>query len=275
MGSAVLALAALLSACGGSSSDSNEPAGNYQVKVTKATFPPKQFVGQTSLMRIDVTNTGKKTVPALSVTVNIEGKEGEGAQIPFAVHDPAAGLANADRPVWVLAATYPRLAGSSEPGGATTSSPRPSPSARVKKGHSVEAVWKLCAVRPGKYTVGYEIGAGLTAKPRPKPPTASPPAAPSPPKSPPPSRKPKSTPPAKSSKSKPASRQTEVRRLTALPLLVVDFETPFPVLAGQPSDPREQMARLDSEGAGEAIDQIEICFSLASQDALDRPTIDP
>ena len=164
MGSAVLALAALLSACGGSSSDSNEPAGNYQVKVTKATFPPKQFVGQTSLMRIDVTNTGEKTVPALAVTVNVEGKEGEGAQIPFAVHDPAAGLANADRPVWVLAATYPRLVGSSEPGGATTSSPRTFAFGPVKKGQSVEAVWKLSAVRPGKYPVGYQIDAGLNGE---------------------------------------------------------------------------------------------------------------
>jgi hypothetical protein len=164
VGSAVLALAALLSACGGSSSDSNEPAGNYQLKVSKASFPGKQFVGQTSLMRIDVTNTGEKTVPTLAVTVNVEGKEGEGAQIPFAVHDPAAGLANADRPVWVLAATYPRLVGSSESGGATTSSPRTFSFGPLKKGQSVEAVWKLSAVRPGKYTVGYEVGAGLNGE---------------------------------------------------------------------------------------------------------------
>ena len=60
-------------------------------------------------------------MPALTVTVNIEGKDGEDARIPFAVHDPQPGLANADRPVWVLAATYPRLAGSSDPGGAETS----------------------------------------------------------------------------------------------------------------------------------------------------------
>ena len=103
MGSAVLALAVLVAACGGSSSDSNEPAGNYEVAVTKASFPSHQFVGQTSLMKIDVKNTGNKTVPALTVTMNVEGKEGEGSRIPFAVHDPQPGLANGDRPVWVLA----------------------------------------------------------------------------------------------------------------------------------------------------------------------------
>jgi hypothetical protein len=156
-----LALAALLAACGGSSSDSNEPAGTYQVQVTKASFPGKQFVGQTSLMKINVRNTGKKTVPALTVTMNIEGKEGEGARIPFAVHTTETGLANGDRPVWVLSAKYPRLNGSSVGAGAETSAPKTYSFGAVKPGGSVEAIWKLSAVRPGKYTVAYEVDAGL------------------------------------------------------------------------------------------------------------------
>lgn len=154
----------LLAACGESSSDSNEPAGTFQMKVTGASFPGHQVVGQTSLMKIDVRNTGKKIVPALTVTVNIEGKEGEAARIPFSVHDPQEGLANADRPVWVLSATYPRLNGSSESGGAETSSSNTYSFGEVAPGKSVEAVWKLSAVRPGKYTVGYEIGAGLNGE---------------------------------------------------------------------------------------------------------------
>jgi hypothetical protein len=162
VGSAVLAVAVLLAACGGgSSNDSNEEAGTFHVKVTEASFPSEQVVGQTSLMKIDVTNTGEKTVPALTVTVNIEGKQGEAAQIPFSTHVPDPGLANGDRPVWVLAATYPRLAGSSDPGGATTSGSKTYSFGALKPGKSVEAVWKLSAVRAGKYTVGYEVGAGL------------------------------------------------------------------------------------------------------------------
>jgi len=164
VGSAALAVAALLAACGGSSSDSNQPAGNYHVKVTGASFPARQFVGQTSLMKIDVENDGKKTIPALVVSVNIEGKEGETAQIPFSVHEPDPELANGDRPVWVLSATYPRPAGSTEPGGAQTSSPGTYSFGALKPGKSVEAVWKLSAVRPGKYTVGYEVGAGLNGE---------------------------------------------------------------------------------------------------------------
>jgi len=165
VGSAVLALAALLAACGSSSSsDSNEKAGTYQVAVTDASFPAKQFIGQTSLMRIDVKNTGDKTVPALTVTVDVEGEEGEEARIPFAIHDPQPGLAGPDRPVWVLAATYPRRANSSEPGGAETSNAKTYSFGPLDPGKSVEAVWKLSAVRAGKYTVGYEIDAGLSGE---------------------------------------------------------------------------------------------------------------
>jgi hypothetical protein len=164
VGSAALAMAVLIAACGGSSSDSNQPAGNYKVAVTGASFPSHQFVGQTSLLKIDVKNTGEKTLPALTVTVNIEGKPGEDARIPFAVHHPQPGLANADRPVWVLSATYPRLAGSSQPGGAETSTPKTYSFGALKPGKSVEAVWKLSAVRPGNYTLGYEIAAGQSGE---------------------------------------------------------------------------------------------------------------
>lgn len=162
MGSAVLAMAVLVAACGESSSDSGERAGTYEMAVTEASFPSHQVVGQTSLMKIAVKNTGKKTVPALTVTVNVEGKQGEGARIPFAVRDPQTGLAGPDRPVWVLAATYPRLAGSSTAGGGETTNAKTYSFGPLKPGKSVAAVWKLSAVRAGKFTIGYEVDAGLS-----------------------------------------------------------------------------------------------------------------
>ncbi|MBS1888473.1 MAG: hypothetical protein JSU06_14930 [Actinobacteria bacterium] len=162
MGSAVLAMAVLLSACGESSSSSNEKSGTYEVAVTGASFPSHQFVGQTSLLKIAARDTGEKPVPNLAITVNVEGKEGEAARIPFAIHDPQAGLAGPDRPVWVLSAAYPRLAGSSHTAGAETSNAKTYTFGELKPGESVEAVWKLSAVRPGKYTIGYEVEAGLT-----------------------------------------------------------------------------------------------------------------
>jgi hypothetical protein len=156
-------VAALLSACGGSesSSDANEREGTYEVKVTDASFPTEQQLGQTSFLELGVRNTGEKALPTLTVTISIAGKQGENSSLPFAIQDPTEGLAQADRPVWVLSSTYPRLAGSEDPGGASTSNNKTFAFGPLKAGASRDVVWKLSAVKPGKYTVRYRVGAGL------------------------------------------------------------------------------------------------------------------
>jgi hypothetical protein len=157
-----VAVAALLAACGGeSSSDSNEAAGTYRVQVTEARFPTAQRLGQTSLLQLGVRNSGRKTIPALTVTISVAGKEGAESSLPFGIRDPQAGLAQADRPVWVLSETYPRLVGSSEPGGASSSNRKTFVFGPLKAGKSTEAVWKLSAVKAGKFTLLYRIDAGL------------------------------------------------------------------------------------------------------------------
>ncbi len=112
-------------------------------------------------MQLGIRNSGQKAIPALTVSVNVAGKEGSAASIPFAIRDPQPGLAQPDRPIWVLSAKYPRLAGSSEPAGASTSGVKTYDFGRVKPGETVDAVWKLNAVRTGKYTLLYSVGAGL------------------------------------------------------------------------------------------------------------------
>ncbi len=158
-----MAVAALLAACGGeSSSDANERAGTYDVRVTTASFPTEQRLGQTSLLRLGVRNTGDKALPALTVTVSIAGREGRASSLPFGIRDPQPGLAQPDRPVWVLAETYPRLAGSSKPGGASTSNRKTFSFGPLKPGATTEAVWKLSAVKAGRFTLLYRIDAGLS-----------------------------------------------------------------------------------------------------------------
>jgi hypothetical protein len=161
-GVAALAVAASLAACGGSSSDANQPAGTYQVKVTEASFPTGQSLGQTVLLRLGIRNSGRKTVPALAVTFSVAGKEGQGSTLPFGVRDPTPGVAQPDRPVWVLAHTYPRLAGSSQPGGAETSNRKTFDFGALKPGRTTTAVWKLSAVKAGHYTLLYSVDAGLS-----------------------------------------------------------------------------------------------------------------
>jgi hypothetical protein len=162
-GFAALAAAALLGACGGSGSSSDhEPTGIFHVKVTEANFPPKQVLGQTSLLQLGIRNTGKRTVPGLTVTFTIAGKQGVDSSLPFGVSDPGTELAQPERPVWVLAQTYPRLHGSSSPGGASTSNRKTFDFGPLKAGATTKAIWKLSAVRPGKYTLLYSIDAGLS-----------------------------------------------------------------------------------------------------------------
>ncbi len=160
--------AALLSACGGSesSADSNEAPGKYPVKIVTAEFPSKQRLGETTLLRLGVRNTGRKTLPGLTVNISVGGKEGSNSALPFGYRDPSPGIAQPDRPIWVLSAHYPKANGSSETAGAETANPKTFDFGPLKPGKTIEAIWKLSAVKAGKYDVLYEVGGGLggTAK---------------------------------------------------------------------------------------------------------------
>jgi hypothetical protein len=164
IGFAALAAAVLLGACGGggSSAGEDEPTGTFQVKVTEASFPVRQELGQTSLLKLGIRNTGKRTIPGLSVTFTVAGKQGVDSSLPFGVRDPQPELAQPDRPVWVLAETYPRLHGSTDPGGASTSSRKTFAFGELEPGRSTAAVWKLSAVRAGRFTLLYRVNAGLS-----------------------------------------------------------------------------------------------------------------
>lgn len=155
-------MAALLGACGGGSSqDSNEAAGTYRLRVAKVAFPTKQDLGETSLLRLAIRNSGRETVPNLNVMISVGGRLGSDSSLPFGIRDPQPGLAQPDRPVWVLASHYPKLDGSEDPGGATTSNPKTFALGPLEPGKTTEAVWKLSAVKAGHFTVLYRVGAGL------------------------------------------------------------------------------------------------------------------
>jgi len=152
-------VAVLLAACGASSD--KEPAGHYEVGVSAASFPSLQRLGQTSLLKLSFENEGEKGLPNLVVSFTLAGKPGATSSLPFGIHERQAGLANPTRPVWVLAEHFPKLAGSSEKGGATTSDPKTFSFGPLKAGQTRSAVWKLSAVRQGRYTLRYRVGAGL------------------------------------------------------------------------------------------------------------------
>lgn len=158
-----------VAACGEDSSTTNsgEPGNNhasYRIRVVKAAFPAQQGLGQTSLMEIGVRNTGRKTIPGLAVTISIAGRAGQSSSLPFGVRSAEPGLAQPDRPVWVLSARYPRLAGSSISAGAETAGRKTFNFGTLKPGRTTAAVWKLSAVKAGSYTVLFKVGEGSGAR---------------------------------------------------------------------------------------------------------------
>ena len=159
------ALAISVTACGSeSSSDVGEAEASYPVRIVSAEFPTAQRLGETTLLRLGVRNAGKKTIPALTVTISVGGEEGRDSSLPFGYRDPQPGIAQPDRPVWALAADYPKLNGLSERAGAGTAGPKTFDFGPLKAGATAEAVWKLSAVRTGRYEVFYEVGGGLGGK---------------------------------------------------------------------------------------------------------------
>lgn len=155
-----------LAGCGssGGRQDESEPAGKFQVAIVSAKFPPRQQLAQTSNLTLGVKNIGKKTVPALAVTISLAGKLGEDSARPFSIRDPQVGLAIPDRPVWILEEDYPKLVGSSAPGGAETANLKTFDFGPLKPGETTAALWRVTPVKPGSYTVTYRIDAGLTGK---------------------------------------------------------------------------------------------------------------
>jgi len=162
-GLAAGALALALAACGGGDSEgeTTEAAGTYPVRVVEAKFPTRQRLGETNLLRLGVRNAGEEAVPQLTVNFTIAGEEGRDSKLPFGFRDPQPGIAQPDRPVWVLSEKYPRLAGSAESAGAETASPGTFDFGRLEPDETVEAVWQLSAVKTGRFDLLYEIGAGL------------------------------------------------------------------------------------------------------------------
>lgn len=163
------ALTLLLSACGGddeSTAASAEAAGTYPVEVVTAEFPARQRLGETTLLRLGVRNSGDETIPGLTVSFSTGGEQGANSTLPFGYRSPEPGLAQPDRPIWVLAADYPKANGSARRAGAETANVKTFNFGPLKPGATTEAVWKLIAVRTGNHRLRYTIGAGLGGEAR-------------------------------------------------------------------------------------------------------------
>ncbi len=159
----LLAAATLaVSSCGsGDPQDANEPEGEFEVEITTSKFPTSQSLAKISLLRIGVENTGSETVPELAFTVFTDDGTADGS---FNIRSDQPGLANPNRPVWVLENKYPRLAGEPKPKGISggfrvqTNTFAFGP---LDPGDTQLVIWKLTPVQAGTYTLSYVVSAGL------------------------------------------------------------------------------------------------------------------
>ncbi|MCX6370010.1 MAG: hypothetical protein NTZ58_01975 [Solirubrobacterales bacterium] len=140
-------LAASISGCGGGEAqDANEPTGNYEVAITKVSFPRKQGLGETSRLLITVQNIGQSEVPDITMTVN---------GLNYRSTEP--GVADPIRPVWVINAG---------PINGTTAYVNTWALGPLAAGAERSFIWSLSASQPGTRTLEYRAGAGLNGKAR-------------------------------------------------------------------------------------------------------------
>jgi len=167
-----LALAA--TACGDDvqRQDANEPDAKFPVAVQSAKFPTDQRLAQTRDLELEVENTGQDTVPNLAVTIYTGDDVGGGS---FSVRSDQPGLADPNRPVWILESGFPKVLEPGEDAADLGTAPSAGANAAqtdtfafgpVDAGDTKTMVWRVTPVVGGTYTVHYQLAAGLTGKAR-------------------------------------------------------------------------------------------------------------
>jgi hypothetical protein len=162
----------LIAGCGGSDprQDENEEEADYPVEVTVAEFAPKQRLADTTDLELAFRNTGDETIPDLAVTIYTGDVKADGA---FNVRSEQEGLADPNRPVWILENDYPKILAEGETtkdldsaptAGAETSSTNTYAFGELPAGEEIHAVFRVTPIVAGTYTVHYEVAAGLDGK---------------------------------------------------------------------------------------------------------------
>jgi len=140
--------------------------------VTVAEFAPKQRLAETTDLELAFLNTGDETIPDLTLTIYTGDVKADGS---FNVRSEQEGLADPNRPVWILENDFPKFleAGTSTKdldtaptAGAETSSTDTYVFGELAPDEEIHVVFRVTPVVPGTYTVHYEVAAGLDGNAR-------------------------------------------------------------------------------------------------------------
>ncbi len=165
-----------VAACGsGARQDATEPSARFPVSVSTASFPSSQTLSEHTHLRIDVHNSGAKTIPDVAVTIcNVTcaypAPKGEGTSAAaFSADLNQSGLANPSRPIWVVERGPGPCRYSCRNGGAgagVTAYSNTWALGALHPGRTVSFDWTLTAVARGHHVVAWEVAAGLNGKAR-------------------------------------------------------------------------------------------------------------
>jgi hypothetical protein len=145
----------LIAACGGGQSqDADEPAGTFKVEVVGATFPQRQHIAENVRLRLRVHNADQRTLRNVAVTVATKAN-GANAPSAFGQRSTGGGLADSDRPIWIL---------DEGPVGGDTTYVNTWSAGTLRAGETRELEWKLVASKAGRYSIGYRVSPGLTGR---------------------------------------------------------------------------------------------------------------
>jgi hypothetical protein len=152
LGAGAAALAALAAAgCGGGArQDAHEPEGDFPVEVSAASFPTSQRVPERVTMRIAVRNAGRRTLPAVAVTLFQTGGGTQAAAFADTSNEP--GVAASSRPIWII---------QRGPRGGDTAYANTWTLGPLAAGRTKTFSWDVSPVRGGRYSISYRVAAGL------------------------------------------------------------------------------------------------------------------
>lgn len=153
---AVVAVALGATACGASKAqNTDEKPGTYRVEITKASFPPKQDLSQSTYFTVVVRNAGDQPLPDVTVTILNGDTETQGVAEAFGYTTAQAGVADTSRPIFVI---------DEQPTAGETAFVNTWALGELAPGASRTFTWKVTATRAGVFRIKYRVGAGLDGK---------------------------------------------------------------------------------------------------------------
>jgi hypothetical protein len=152
----VLTGVVLIAGCGAPErQDEDEPEGDFAVEVSRASFPKKQRLAQSSNLVITVRNAGERPIPNIAVT--LEG-------LDYRKDDLT--LAGSERPQFVVNGLPREIGGlpdakDATPLGCETAYANTWACGRLRAGDQTSFRWSVTAVKAGPYEITWEVAGGL------------------------------------------------------------------------------------------------------------------